>query len=76
MMNAADEIAVGAFLAGHIAFPAIVSVVEAALEAASARGLLAEPAGIDAAIAVVHIARSLAQELLPEFAVKHPISFQ
>ena len=45
VMNAADEIAVGAFLAGRIAFPAIVSLVEATLDAASARGLLAEPAG-------------------------------
>jgi 1-deoxy-D-xylulose-5-phosphate reductoisomerase len=70
VMNAADEIAVGAFLAGRIAFPAIVSLVEATLEAASARGLLTEPAGIDAAIAVDHVARSLAQGLLPEIAVK------
>jgi len=70
VMNAADEIAVGEFIAGRIAFPAIVGLVEATLEAASARGLLAEPAGIDAAIAVDHIARSLAQGLLPEIAVK------
>jgi 1-deoxy-D-xylulose-5-phosphate reductoisomerase len=70
VMNAADEIAVGAFLAGHIAFPAIVRLVEATLEAASARGLLAEPTGIDAAIAVDHVARSLARDLLPEIAVK------
>ncbi len=70
VMNAADEIAVGAFLAGRIAFPAIVSLVEATLEAAAVRGLLAEPASVDAAIAVDHIARSLAQGLLPEIAVK------
>ena len=70
VMNAADEIAVGAFLTGRIAFPAIVSLVEATLEAASARGLLADPADIDAAIAVDHVARSLAQALLPEIAVK------
>jgi 1-deoxy-D-xylulose-5-phosphate reductoisomerase len=70
VMNAADEIAVGAFLSGRIAFPAIVSVVEATLEAASARGLLAEPTEVDAAIAVDHVARSIAQGLLPEIAVK------
>jgi len=70
VMNAADEIAVGAFLSGRIAFPAIVSLVEATLEAASARGLLAEPTGVDAAIAVDHVARSIAQGLLPEIAVK------
>jgi len=70
VMNAADEIAVGAFLGGRIAFPAIVSLVEATLEAASVRGLLAEPTGVDAAIAVDHVARSIAQGLLPEIAVK------
>jgi 1-deoxy-D-xylulose-5-phosphate reductoisomerase len=70
VMNAADEVAVGAFLAGQIAFPAIVSLVEATLEAASARGLLTEPDSVDAAVAVDHVARSLARDLLPEIAVK------
>jgi 1-deoxy-D-xylulose-5-phosphate reductoisomerase len=70
VMNAADEVAVGEFIAGRIAFPAIVTLVEATLNAASARGLLSEPAGIEAAIAVDHIARSLAQGLLPEIAAK------
>ena len=70
VMNAADEVAVGEFIAGRIAFPAIVGLVEATLDAASARGLLAEPAGVEAAIAVDHVARSLARELLPEIAVK------
>jgi hypothetical protein len=32
--------------------------------------LLAEPASIDAAMAVDHIARSLAKDLLPEIAAK------
>jgi hypothetical protein len=32
--------------------------------------LLAEPVGIEAAIAVDHIARSIARDLLPEIAVK------
>jgi 1-deoxy-D-xylulose-5-phosphate reductoisomerase len=70
VMNAADEVGVGEFIAGRIAFPAIVELVEATLDAASARGLLAEPAGIDAAIAIDHIARSLARDLLPEIAAK------
>jgi 1-deoxy-D-xylulose-5-phosphate reductoisomerase len=70
VMNAADEVAVGEFIARRIAFPAIVSLVEATLEAASARGLLAEPDGIEAAIAIDHNARSLARGLLPEIAVK------
>jgi 1-deoxy-D-xylulose-5-phosphate reductoisomerase len=70
VMNAADEVAVGEFIAGRIGFPAIVALVEATLDAASAQGLLAEPVGIEAAIAVDHVARSIARDLLPEIAVK------
>jgi len=70
VLNAADEIAVAEFIAGRIAFPAITALVEATLAAAAKRGLLAEPAGIDAALAIDHIARSLARDLLPEIAVK------
>jgi 1-deoxy-D-xylulose-5-phosphate reductoisomerase len=70
VLNAADEVAVGEFIAGRIAFPAIVALVDATLDAAAGRALLAEPAGIDAALAVDHIARSLARDLLPEIAVK------
>ena len=70
VLNAADEVAVGEFIAGRIAFPAIAALVEATLDAAAGRGLLAEPTGIDAALAVDHIARSLARDLLPEIAVK------
>ena len=70
VLNAADEVAVGEFIAGRIAFPAIAALVEATLAAAAKRGLLAEPAGIDAALAIDHIARSLARDLLPEIAVK------
>lgn len=70
VLNAADEVAVSEFIAGRIPFPAITVLVEATLDAAGGRGLLAEPAGIDAALAVDHIARSLARDLLPEIAVK------
>jgi 1-deoxy-D-xylulose-5-phosphate reductoisomerase len=70
VLNAADEVAVGEFIAGRIAFPAIVALVDATLDVAAGRGLFAEPAGIDAALAVDHIARSLARDLLPEIAVK------
>jgi 1-deoxy-D-xylulose-5-phosphate reductoisomerase len=70
ILNAADEVAVGEFIAGRISFPAITALVEATIERASKRDLLAEPAGIDAAIAVDHIARSMARDLLPEIAVK------
>ena len=70
VLNAADEVAVGEFNAGRLSFPAIAALVEATLDAASKRGLLADPAGIDAALAIDHIARSLARDLLPEIAVK------
>jgi len=70
VFNAADEVAVGEFIAGRIGFPAIVALVEATVEAAQARGLLADPAGVEAAIAVDHIARNIARDLLPEIAVK------
>ena len=70
VLNAADEVAVSEFIAGRIAFPTITALVEATLDVAAGRGLLAEPAGIDAALAVDHIARSLARDLLPEIAVK------
>ena len=70
VLNAADEVAVSEFLAGRITFPAIAALVEATLDMAAKRGLLAEPAGIDAALAIDHIARSIARDLLPEIAVK------
>ena len=70
VLNAADEVAVGEFIAGKIAFPAIAALVEATLDAAAGRGLLGELAGIEAALAIDHIARSLARDLLPEIAVK------
>jgi 1-deoxy-D-xylulose-5-phosphate reductoisomerase len=70
VLNAADEVAVGEFIAGRIGFPAIAALVEATLERAGAQGLLAEPAGIDVALSVDHIARSLARDIMPEIAVK------
>jgi 1-deoxy-D-xylulose-5-phosphate reductoisomerase len=70
VLNAANEVAVGEFIARRIAFPAIPAIVAATLDAAAARGLMAEPAGLDAALAVDHMARSLALALLPEIALK------
>jgi len=70
VLNAADEIAVAEFIAGRIAFPAIPALVEATLDMAAKQGLLAEPAGIDAALAIDHTARSIARDLLPEIAAK------
>jgi len=70
VLNAADEVAVGEFIAGRIGFTGIADLVEATLEAAEKRGLTAEPAAIEAALGVDHIARSLARDLLPEIAAK------
>ncbi|MEJ2626603.1 MAG: 1-deoxy-D-xylulose-5-phosphate reductoisomerase [Pseudolabrys sp.] len=70
VMNAADEVAVAEFIAGGIAFPGIVALVEATLEAAAKRGILADPATVDEALAVDHVARSLAREALPQIAAK------
>jgi 1-deoxy-D-xylulose-5-phosphate reductoisomerase len=70
VLNAADEIAVAEFIAGRIGFAGIPALVEATLERAESRGLMADLAGIEAALAVDHIARSLARDLLPEIAAK------
>ncbi len=70
VLNAANEIAVAEFIGGRIGFATITALVEATLDEAARRGVLAEPAGIDAALAIDHIARSIALALLPEIAVK------
>ena len=64
VLNAANEVAVGEFIAKRIAFPAITALVEKTLDAAAKRGLLGEPGGLDATLAVDHIARSIAVDLL------------
>ncbi|MDB5580494.1 MAG: 1-deoxy-D-xylulose 5-phosphate reductoisomerase, partial [Bradyrhizobium sp.] len=70
VLNAADEVAVAEFIAGRIGFQGIAALVAATLEAAAARGLMAEPSSLDAALGVDHVARSLALALLPEIALK------
>ena len=69
VLNAANEVAVEAFLARRIGFLDIVSVVETVLERAISEGLR-EPATVEEAIAVDHIGRSIARTLLPQFAAK------
>ena len=70
VLNAANEIAVDAFLTGRLAFVGIPALVEATLEAADRRGVMREPATIEDALAVDHDSRSLARDLLPEIAAK------
>jgi 1-deoxy-D-xylulose-5-phosphate reductoisomerase len=70
VLNAANEIAVAEFIAARLPFPGIPALVEATLEAAHRDGALREPASVEDALAIDHIARSLARNLLPEIAAK------
>jgi 1-deoxy-D-xylulose-5-phosphate reductoisomerase len=70
VLNAANEVAVAAFLARGLHFLGIAALVEATLEGAARRGLAREPATVEDALVVDHDSRSLAAELLPEIAVK------
>lgn len=70
ILNAANEVAVAAFIGGKIGFCGIPELVAATLEASDRRNATAEPQDIDEALAVDHMARSLAHDLLPEIAAK------
>jgi 1-deoxy-D-xylulose-5-phosphate reductoisomerase len=65
-MNAANEVAVEAFLARRLAFARIIPLVEETLLETDRRGLLQEPQSIEDALSIDHISRSLARELLPQ----------
>jgi 1-deoxy-D-xylulose-5-phosphate reductoisomerase len=68
--NAANEVAVAAFIAGKIKFGAIARLVEATLEDWIRSGNLAPLTSADDAIAVDHNARNKAATLLPQIALK------
>jgi len=70
VLNAANEVAVAAFVERKLGFGGIADLVEATLDAAERRNVTAEPQNIDEALAIDHMARSLAQDLLPEIAAK------
>jgi len=65
VLNAADEVAVAEFIAGRIGFGQIPKIVAATLESATKQGLMGDLNDIDAALAVDHVARSLARDHLP-----------
>ena len=67
VLNAANEIAVEAFLKRSISFCAIAEVAAAALEAASARGLMRPAARLSDILDVDAEARRLAQSLLSRY---------
>jgi 1-deoxy-D-xylulose-5-phosphate reductoisomerase len=70
VFNAANEVAVAAFIAGKIRFGAIARLVEATIEAFIHAGNLAPLTSADDAIAVDHNARNKAAALLPQIALK------
>ena len=63
VLNAANEIAVQAFLDRRMSFPGIAALAAATLEAAERRGALKEPQNVEDALGVDHMARLLAQEI-------------
>jgi 1-deoxy-D-xylulose-5-phosphate reductoisomerase len=68
--NAANEIAVAAFIGEKIRFGAIARLVEATMNGWVRAGNLAPLASADDAIAVDHNARNMAVSLLPQIAAK------
>ena len=70
VFNAANEVAVAAFIAGKIRFGAIARLVEATSEGWIRSGNLAPLSSADDAIAVDHSARNKAASLLPQIALK------
>jgi 1-deoxy-D-xylulose-5-phosphate reductoisomerase len=70
VLNAANEVAVAEFIAERLPFLGIPALVEATLATAQRDGVLREPASVADALAIDHIARSMARNLLPEIAAK------
>jgi 1-deoxy-D-xylulose-5-phosphate reductoisomerase len=68
--NAANEVAVAAFIAGKIRFGAISRLVEATMDSWIASGSLSALTSADDAIAIDHTARNKAATLLPQIAAK------
>lgn len=70
VLNAANEVAVAAFLARAIGFGEIPRLVEGALEDAPRHGLTRAPDSVEAAIALDASARALTARRLPRDAVR------
>lgn len=68
VFNAANEVAVDAFLNGRIGFGGIARLVEATMEAAARTNSL--PRTADDALSIDHTSRNLARDLLPQIAAK------
>jgi 1-deoxy-D-xylulose-5-phosphate reductoisomerase len=70
VLNAANEAAIDAFRERRLSFPGISGLVEAVLERAGKEGLFRAPTSVNDALAIDHIGRSFAVDLLPQFAAK------
>jgi 1-deoxy-D-xylulose-5-phosphate reductoisomerase len=70
VLNAANEVAVAAFLSNRLDFGGIPALVEASLEAAVSRNWTKEPESIEEALFIDHDTRLLAHDILPEIAAK------
>jgi 1-deoxy-D-xylulose-5-phosphate reductoisomerase len=66
VLNAANEIAVEAFLDRRMGFGEIARFVAAACEAALSDGTAKEPQSVGEALAVVHIVRERSRSLLAQ----------
>ena len=64
LLNAANEVAVEAFLARRTSFYGIAAVVAQVIEAAERRGMMAEPGDLDAVLALDREGRAMARGLL------------
>lgn len=72
VLNAANEIAVAAFLAGRLDFPGIAGLVAALLEQMGQGGSRHAPGSVDEALAVDDEARRRASERLAETSSSSP----
>jgi 1-deoxy-D-xylulose-5-phosphate reductoisomerase len=70
VLNAANEVAVAAFVDHRLGFAGIPALVGATIETAEKQGVMKEPETVDQALSIDHVARSLARDLLPEIAAK------
>jgi 1-deoxy-D-xylulose-5-phosphate reductoisomerase len=69
VLNAANEIAVAAFLENRLSFPGIPALVEIVMEKAAAKGLVRAPQSVEDALNLDRDARRIAVEELP----RHPV---
>ncbi len=69
VLNAANEIAVAAFLDRKLGFPGIPALVETVIEKSKSRGLARTPQSVEDALNLDREARSIAAEELPRHSV-------